>query len=117
MAAEVICKSMRSVNPTNLPLTDEQLQVLKEMAYRYIWWMNAADALERPERIVAQVMELGDWEDLQIVVHSLGDDYLRRVIAQAEPGQFNERSWHYWHYRLHLAELGTVPPLPMRAFP
>jgi hypothetical protein len=108
---------MRTGNPTRTTLTDEQLRVLREMAHRYVWWMDAADALERPERIVAQVMELGDWDDLQIVARSLGDDYLRWVIVHAEPGQFHERSWHYWHYRLRLAKLGTVPPLPVRTFP
>jgi hypothetical protein len=39
---------------------------------------------------------------------------LCEVIGQAEIGQFNARSWTYWHYRLNMAEVGKVPPLPAR---
>jgi len=45
---------------------------------------------------------------------ALGDDGLRRVIDGAEAGWFNERSWHFWHYRLNLACVDQVPPLPVR---
>jgi hypothetical protein len=44
----------------------------------------------------------------------LGENTLQAVLARAEAGQFNERSWHYWHYRLGLARPGAVPPLPVR---
>jgi hypothetical protein len=30
---------------------------------------------------------------------------------------FDARSWHYWHYRLGLAEPDKVPPLPSRVIP
>jgi hypothetical protein len=45
-----------------------------------------------------------------------GEDYLRGVLQNAEAGQLNARSWHYWHYRLGLAEYGArpVPPMPVR---
>jgi hypothetical protein len=48
----------------------------------------------------------------------VGEDELRRALRDAEAGQFDDRSWHYWHYRLGLAE-GDVapPPLPVRAIP
>ncbi len=35
-------------------------------------------------------------------------------LAMPETGQFNERSWAYWHYRLGLATLEQVPPMPVR---
>jgi len=44
----------------------------------------------------------------------VGDNGLREVIAHAEIGQFDARSWAYWHYRLGLAKPGDVPPLPTR---
>ena len=88
--------------------------VFRAMAARYIWWKTPEEALRYPQQIAAQVMNLGDWADVQILARAVGDDYLRAVIRTAEAGQFNERSWAYWHYRLHLAEVGRVPPLPER---
>jgi len=88
--------------------------VFRAMAARYIWWKTPEEALRYPQQIAAQVMNLGDWGDVQILARAVGDEYLRVVIRTAEAGQFNERSWAYWHYRLHLAKVGSVPPLPER---
>jgi hypothetical protein len=99
---------------TEPALTPEQEAILRAMAARYVWWKTPDDALRFPRQIVAQVMNLGVWEDVQIVANALGDPFLRMVIQTAEAGQFNERSWCYWHYRLHMAKVGAVPPLPER---
>lgn len=69
-----------------------------------------------PERVIAQVMNIGDYADVQALVTQVGDAVLRRVLSHAQAGQFNERSWAYWHYRLGLAQLDQVPPLPVRTF-
>ena len=87
-----------------------------QMAAKYVWWKTPAQALELPRRIVARVMTLGAFEDVQVLAREVGDDYLRDVVASAEAGEFDARSWTYWHYRLGLAELGGVPPLPRRTF-
>lgn len=86
------------------------------LATKYIWWKTPAEAVELPQRIAAQVMDIGDYDDVQTLVHAAGADYLRQVLTTAEAGQLCERSWAYWHYRLGLAELGQVPPLPRRKF-
>jgi len=95
--------------------SDEQL--LAELARKYIWWKSPEEALRTPQRIIAQVMNVGDYQDVQKLATQFGDEPLRQAITHAESGRFNERSWHYWHYRLGLAELGEVPPLPARTFP
>ncbi|MBV5329206.1 MAG: hypothetical protein JZU65_16555 [Chlorobium sp.] len=69
-----------------------------------------------PERIIAQVMNIGDYANVQALATQVGDDILREVLVHAEAGQFNERSWTYWHYRLGLASEGRVPPIPTRRF-
>jgi hypothetical protein len=97
---------------SQIPLGSEP--VFRAMAARYIWWKTPEEALRYPQQIAAQVMNLGDWADVQLLARAVGDDYLRAVIRTAEAGQFNERSWAYWHYRLHLAEVERVPPLPER---
>ena len=89
------------------------LETLTPYAKKYIWWQTPDEALARPARVIAQVMNLGDFEDMQAIAIELGDDALRAVLAQAEAGQFSGRSWAYWHSRLGIA---NVPPLPERRF-
>ena len=90
--------------------------ILKFLAGKYIWWKTPDEAVTMPQRIVAQVMNIGDYEDVQALVKKVGDDMFREVLIHAEAGQFNERSWAYWHYRLGLAAEGHVPTLPKRRF-
>lgn len=89
---------------------------LKPFASKYVWWKTSAQAVAMPERVIAQVMNIGDYADVQNLVHQVGDDVLRDVLIHAEAGQFGIRSWTYWHYRLGLASLDHVPPLPERRF-
>jgi hypothetical protein len=97
-------------------MSPHERKLLRDLAARYIWWKTPDEALRQPQRIAVQVMDIGDYEDVQRLANGLGDAYLRRVISKAEPGQLNERSWNYWHYRLGLVKRGKVPPLPKRRF-
>ena len=89
---------------------------LMKFASKYIWWKTPDEAIAVPARVIAQVMNIGDFEDIQALAGQVGDDVLRDVLQHAEAGQFDERSWAYWHYRLGLAELERLPPLPRRSF-
>ena len=91
-------------------------QALKPLARKYIWWKTPDEAVCMPERVMAQVMNIGDHADVETLVSQVGDDVLRGVLSHAQAGQFNERSWNYWHYRLGLASVGQVPALPARRF-
>ncbi|MBP1153135.1 hypothetical protein [Methylocaldum sp. RMAD-M] len=66
--------------------------LMRRMAGKYIWWKTPDEALERPERVIAQVMDIGDYEDVQALAEHVGDDALRDVLTHAEAGWFNERS-------------------------
>ena len=90
---------------------------LKQFASKYIWWKTPDESVAMPERVIAQVMNIGDHDDIQALARQVGDEVLREVLQHAQAGQFDERSWAYWHYRLGLAELEQVPPLPRRSFP
>lgn len=90
--------------------------LLKAFARKYIWWKTPGEAVLMPERVIAQVMNIGDYTDVQSLTVQVGDDVLREVLTHAEAGQFNERSWAYWHYRLDLASVDHVPTLPVRKF-
>jgi hypothetical protein len=91
--------------------------LLQRLAARYVWWKTPAEALRYPERIIAQVMDIGDYEDVLELVNQVGEETLRRVLIEAEIGQFSARSWTYWHYRLGLTPPDqAVPPLPRQRF-
>jgi hypothetical protein len=96
------------------PIHAMDTKLLMTFARKYIWWKTPEEAVAQPERIVAQVMDLGDYDDVQSLVHEAGTAYLREVLRRAEAGQFNARSWTYWHYRLGLSDPGKVPALPER---
>jgi hypothetical protein len=91
--------------------------LLQKLACKYIWWKTPEEAVARPDRIVAQVMNLGDYDDVQTLVHEAGVACLCEVLTHAEAGQFDARSWAYWHYRLGLSDSGNVPALPERRLP
>ncbi|MCL2831274.1 MAG: hypothetical protein FWD77_11180 [Betaproteobacteria bacterium] len=91
-------------------------EILKPLASKYIWWKTPDEALAIPGRVIAQVMNIGDYADVQWLVSQVGDEALREVLMHAEAGQFNERSWAYWHYRLGLSDVDCVPALPVRSF-
>jgi len=95
-------------------LNPEQQRLLSFWAGRYIWWKTPAEALQYPERIIAQVMDIGDYDDVQEMLHAFGENLPRHLLRHAEAGMFSPRSWAYWHYRLGLATPGQVPPLPHR---
>lgn len=89
-------------------------EMLKPYARRYLWWKAPDEAIRQPLRVIAQVMDIGDYSDVQQLAHRLGDSAFEAALAQAEAGQFSARSWAYWHFRLGLAKPGHLPPLPQR---
>ena len=117
----VVVKATHSTSQTSAAPLAEELRpyhaLLTELARRYIWWLTPEEAMDYPARVVAQIMNIGIFQDAARLVEAVGEDGLRAVLRQAEAGQFNARSWHYWHYRLGLAEPGQVPPLPVRRIP
>lgn len=109
-------KAVTSSGGSDSQLCPRALTCLRALAARYVWWKTPDEAMQFPGRVAAQVMNLGDWNDVVAMVEAVGEDYLRHVLKTAEGGQLNARSCHYWHYRLGLADLETnpVPPMPIR---
>ena len=104
--------------PSDEPIISQRQRALLEAwAARYIWWKPVPDAMGYPRRIIAQVMNIGDYEDIQALIEDFGEEALRDVVRHAEAGEFNARSWAYWHHRLSLVSLDArapMPPLPTR---
>jgi hypothetical protein len=96
-------------------MTEAARSELLQDALRYIWWEKPEKAIRRPVRVVAQVMNLGDYGDVQRMVAVLGTEPLVDALRNAEPGWFTAPSWSYWCYRLGITEPGDpLPPIPRR---
>ncbi len=92
-------------------MSDEALSFLKQVASRYVWWKTLDEALRDPNRLIAQVMDIGTFEDIQNLARLLGEERLAGVLRRAEPGWFRPQSWAYWHYRLRLAQATEALPV------
>ena len=87
---------------------------LERVASRLIWWKPPEEALESPNRFLAQVMTYGTVEDLAIARRHFPEAAFREVLAAAPPGVFDPRSWSYWHL---VFGIEPVPELPRRELP
>ena len=87
---------------------------LFELAKHYVWWLAPEEAMEYPRRVIAQIMDIGTFEDIHELESIVGKDSLREVLQKAEAGQFRPRSWSYWQYLLNGLRDDTLPPLPLR---
>ena len=94
-------------------MTDEQKIFLDYASRRYIWWGEVNGLSVSPQKTIAQVMNIGTWDDLCRLAELFSPSELLDVLDKAEIGQFNERSWHFWHNRLN----GRIPPMPESKLP
>lgn len=90
--------------------TNSSMEFLSSMARKYIWWKPAAESLRFPMAILAQVMNIGTWDDLCDLVKHFSEKQLLEILENAECGQFSPRSWHFWSHRL----AGHLLPMPKR---
>lgn len=66
------------------PMTPLDPQLLIPFARKYIWWMTQDEAVTMPDCVAAQVMNIGDYDNVQALVTLAGDSYLRAVLRKAE---------------------------------
>lgn len=98
-----------------LNLSAKELLNLSSFSH-YIWWKSKEMTMRRPDLLIAKIMNIGDYDDVCRMIDIVGNDRLLYVLQHAEAGQFDERSWSYWNYRLTNIKLGEVPPMPVRRF-
>lgn len=103
---------------TQPELVTAHAALILSLASKYVWWKTPEEAARFPERVIAQVMNLGHHTDVEVMVSQVGDALLIDVLTHAEVGQFTPSSWAYWHYRLGVVTPDeAVPPMPVRVLP
>ena len=96
---------------------DAAQSLIDELGRKYLWWRPVDGSPFSKGRVVAQIMNLGTYDDIRQLEAALGQAYLVDVMLHAEPGWFSDRSWEFWRGRLSYATGAAVPEkAPRRAF-
>ena len=90
---------------TNNVLTD----VIAEFGRKYLWWEPVSGQPHSEDRIIAQTMNLGTYDDILLLEEAVGKARLLDVMLRAEPGWINDRSWEFWRGRLSFATGALIP--------
>ena len=89
---------------------------IADLGRKYIWWDPIGDKPHSDDRILAQAMDLGTFDDTIAMEQNLGKRRLIEVMLRAEPGWLSDRSWEFWRGRLSPATGVTIPEeAPRRA--
>jgi hypothetical protein len=93
---------------------DAAEDLIAELRSKYIWWEPIGDEPHAGERVIAQAMNLGTFEDIRRMERTLGSERLADVMLRAAPGWLSERSWEFWRGRLSFALGKPMPEKPPR---
>ena len=89
--------------------------LIETLGRKYMWWPPVGGEPHPPARIIAQVMNLGTYEDIRRLEGVVTPERLAEVMRAAKPGWFSPRSWEFWRGRRRLSACGlTVPDEPPR---
>jgi hypothetical protein len=85
---------------------------------KHLWWQPVDGQPHSEDRIIAQTMNLGTYDDILLLEQTVGRPRLVEIMLRAEPGWINDRSWELWRGRLSFATGAVIPHrAPRRAFP
>jgi hypothetical protein len=93
---------------------DFSTDVLSEFGRKYLWWEPAEGHSHSEERVIAQTMNFGTYDDILLLERTLGRSRLVAVMLSAAPGWINDRSWVFWRGRLSTATGAAIPVEPPR---
>jgi hypothetical protein len=86
---------------------------LEQVAKRLIWWQSPEIALKDSKRLITQIMEYGNLEDVQAMLHFFSHEEIIDALDKPLSGILTVKSWNFWHIYFDK----SVPPLPQRKFP
>jgi hypothetical protein len=82
------------------------------------WWEPVGGQPHSEDRIIAQTMNLGTYDDILLLEQTVGKSRLVEIMLRVEPGWISDRSWEFWRGRLSFATGAAIPDkAPRRSFP
>jgi hypothetical protein len=89
-------------------------ELIASLGAKYMWWPAVSAAGHGEERIIAQVMDIGSYDDILRIEAVLGRERLAEVMRHAQPGWISARSWDFWRGRLRAQAGLELPERPPR---
>src|SRR5438270_12598085 len=91
---------------------DISTHILQEFGRKYLWWKPIDGQPFSEDRIIAQTMNLGTYDDILRLEETVGKPRLVEIMLTAQPGWLSERSWEFWRGRLSYATGAAIPGQP-----
>ena len=96
---------------------DTAQETIAKFGRKYIWWEPVGERPHSEDRIIAQTMNLGTYDDILLLERTVGKSRLVELMLRAEPGWISDRSWEFWRGRLSFATGAAIPDkAPRRSF-
>jgi hypothetical protein len=97
--------------------SDVSEAAIAEFGRKYLWWKPVGGQPHSEDRIIAQTMNLGTYDDILLLEQAVGKSRLVEIMLHAEPGWISDRSWEFWRGRLSFATGAVIPDkAPRRSF-
>jgi len=108
---------MYSIVMTRDNASASTIAAIDQMAQKYLWWKAVAEEGHSTERMVAQIMRFGSYDDIRRLETLLMPSDLAAVMMGSAPGWFDDRSWDFWRGRLSLLGISDIHEhRPQRTF-
>ena len=92
-------------------------ETIAKFGRKYMWWKPVDGQPHSEDRIIAQTINLGTYDDILLLEQAVGKFRLVEIMRRAEPGWINARSWEFWRGRLSFATGAAIPDkAPRRSF-
>src|ERR1039458_3495449 len=88
---------------------DVPKETIAEFGRKYLWWKLPGGQPHSDDRIIAQAMNLGTYDDILLLEQTVGQTRLVEIMLNAEPGWISGRSWEVWRGRLSFATGAAIP--------
>jgi hypothetical protein len=97
--------------------SDVSQAVIAEFGRKYLWWEPVGGQPHSDDRIIAQTMNLGTYDDILVLEQMVGKSRLVEIMLRAQPGWISDRSWEFWRGRLSFSTGAAIPDkAPRRSF-
>jgi len=93
---------------------DVASEMIAAFGRKYLWWQPVSGQQFSENRIIAQTMSLGTYDDILLLEETVGKARLVEIMLHAEPGWIDDRSWEFWRGRLSFATGAAISREPPR---
>jgi hypothetical protein len=100
-----------------MAVDDGSHETIAGFGRKYLWWEPVDGLPHSEDRIIAQTMNLGTYNDILLLEQTVGKSRLVEIMLHAEPGWLSDRSWEFWRGRLSFRTGAAIPDkAPRRSF-